>query len=161
MSFACALPVGVESCCEYAEVEVCSLGFEQCTDAINGSLPEGMRVLGIIKLEKNSDSIFGRIRGYRYNFILPAGYGEKAAKCIDHFLAVNEFFVHRDSNGKKAQRDIRPLVKDLGITGSELKVSLMLGEKGGVRPSEVLVAIVGLSPEQARSVAVRKTGILL
>ncbi len=161
VSFACALPVGVESCCEYAEVEVCSPGFEQCSDAINCSLPEGMRVLGMIRLEKNSDSMFGRIRGYRYNFILPDGYGEKAVKAIDHFLAANEFFVRRDLNGKKAQRDIRPLVKDLGITGSKLTASLMLGEKGGVRPSEVLVAIVGLSPEQARNVAVRKTDILL
>lgn len=158
ISFLFALPVGVESECECAEIEI----YGQCPPAeeINRSLPGGMEVLGIEKIG-NSGSISSSVSGFRYAFYLPdADMEDLARKRIDEFRKSSEFVIMRKSKQKEVRRDIRPLVFDLELEGRKLEASLAFGPEGGVKPSEVLTGILGISPEQAGSVLIRKIRIL-
>jgi radical SAM-linked protein len=158
ISFVFALPVGVESDCECAEIEI--NGKQPDAGEINRSLPEGMEILSIEKFEKSSESIGGSISGFRYSFFLDPETAGIAKKRIDEFQKSPEFILTRKSKQKETSRDIRPLVLDMDLRGRELEASLMLGVGGGVKPSEVLTGILGMEPEQAGSVLIRKTRIL-
>lgn len=159
ISFVLALPVGVESECECAEIEISGRGPD--TLEINKSLPEGMRVLAVERFEKHSETISGNISGFRYSFYLDPETAGMAKKKIDEFQKSSEFILTRKSKQKEIRRDIRPLVLDMALTGYNLEASLAIGAAGGVRPSEVLTGILGISPDQAGSVLIRKTRILL
>jgi len=155
ISFVFALPVGVESECECAEIEINGRAPDKAE--INKSLPEGMEIL---QIERFEHSISGGIFGFRYSFHLAPGMADMAKMRIDEFLSSPEFVIMRKSKQKEASRDIRPLVSDISLAGQTLEASLAFGPEGGVRPSEVLTGILGISPEQAESVLVRKTRIL-
>jgi len=158
ISFVFALPVGVESECECAEIEINGQGPD--SGEINKSLPEGMEILHIEKLERNSESISGNISGFRYSFYLDPETLNMAKKKIDEFQKSSEFILMRKSKQKEVSRDVRPLVLDMKLAGCKLEASLVIGAAGGVRPSEVLTGILGMNPEQAESALIRKTRIL-
>jgi radical SAM-linked protein len=155
ISFVFALPVGVESECECAEIEISG----QAPDAagINGSLPEGMEILSV---EGFASPISAGISGFRYSFRLAPEMAGPAKMKIEEFRKAPEFLITRKSKQKEAARDIRPLVQDISLAGHTLEASLAISAGGGVRPSEVLTGILGISPEQAESVLIRKTRIL-
>jgi len=159
ISFVFALPVGIESDCECAEIEI--NGQKPEAGEINKSLPEGMEILGVEKLAKNSESISGSISGFRYSFYLDTEMAGVAKKKIAEFQKSSDFILVRKSKQKEIRRDIRPLVLDIILTGQKLEASLTLGAQGGVKPSEILTGILGMSPEQAQSVLIRKNRILL
>ncbi len=158
ISFLFALPVGVESECECAEIEINGKG--PSPGVINKSLPEGMEILDIGKLEKSSESISGNISGFRYSFYLDPETAGMAKQKLDEFQKSSEFILVRKSKQKEVRRDIRPLVFDMSLVGHKLEASLAVGAEGGVRPSEVLTGILGIYPEQAEAVRIRKTRIL-
>ncbi len=155
ISFVFALPVGVESECECAEIEINGKAPREAE--INKSLPEGMEIL---RIERFEHSISGDIAGFRYSFLLAPDMADAAKTRIDEFLKAPQFVIVRKSKQKETVRDIRPLVFDISLAGQTLEASLAFGPEGGVKPSEVLTGILGIGNEQAEAVLVRKTRIL-
>lgn len=159
ISFVYALPVGVESDCECAEMELNGQGMSE-PGAINQALPRGMEITKVEKLDKGAVPISADICGFRYRFYLAPGQGEAVREKIELFMKAPEFIIRRQSKQKETSRDIRPLVADLFLDGQVLEASLLIGADGGVRPSEVLGSILALDPGQIGSVRVKKIAIL-
>jgi len=162
ISFAGALPVGVEALDEAADIRLENAVSDpgKVLDRINESLPAGIRVLEIIPAE-GRPSLHHLARRSRYAIFLPGGNsGAELKKKIDEFLAAGNFLISRNAKGKYVQKDIRPLIEEISLDGEEGRIdyTVAAGPAGGVRPSDVLTGIFGLSADAAARAKVIKTG---
>jgi radical SAM-linked protein len=153
ISFAGALPVGLESLDEAADIQLETVVADpgEVREKINEGLPEGIRVLEI-RPAGGRISLHDLARRTRYEIFLAGGRGSREMQeKMEKFLAADSFFLTRVSKGKSVQKDIRSRVEELSLDREEKKIecTLITDSAGGVRPSEVLSSIFGLSPDEA------------
>jgi radical SAM family uncharacterized protein/radical SAM-linked protein len=168
ISFACATPVGLESREEFVDIQIEDHGLtrEGMAEKINNGLPEGLKILDIREIYSPSDSLSRRIRGYVYESALPADPDHEGMSLIEgrmqSFLTLPEFVIQRRRKDGDTEKDVRPLVESLVFdrTDGKLVLALLSGEKGNVRPVEILVHVLGLDEAVAKSVRIVKTGTL-
>ncbi len=165
ISFASALPVGMESLAEYADLQVLDPEGEkrEIIDRINAALPSGLEIREAEEIPFQGASLSDMIKGYEYEMILPAGTGEPEETGIDQkirrFLESESFMIERETKGKTTGRDIRPLVDLLSYdrTNRKILLALRLREGGGVRPQEILMGVLGMTEKTAKRTRVKKT----
>jgi len=165
ISFAFASPVGIESCCEYADIQIKSppQDMERLVQNINSSLPSGLEILDIEEIPLEADSLSNIISGYHYEIYLP----EKLIgsdrldfeKKIKNFLDLETFTVMRNKKGKTIEKNIRPFVSTLSFdrTDYRIDISSRFGSDGGVSPWEILKNVIGLPDEMAKRAKIMKT----
>lgn len=160
ISFASALPVGLESRSEYADIQIEDPGPNkgERIERINTFLPAGLRIVEAEEIPFQGPSLSDMIKGYYYEISL-AGDQETGER-IRAFLASESFRITRESKGRSVVRDIRPLVDALTMDEGRRKVhvSVNLREGGGLRPLEILTRILGLDEERAKKTRIVKTG---
>jgi len=160
MSFAPALPVGVESLAEYADIQTEDPGrnSREVISGINAFLPLGMEVLEAQEISFQDPTLSDIINGYCYQMFLAGESGTEDLKIRD-FLASESFFITKNKRGKSFQRDIRPLVADLSYDRSKrlIRVTILLKEGGGVKPEEILTGILGLDAAAAKKTRMVRT----
>jgi radical SAM-linked protein len=165
ISFAGATSVGLESRGEFVDIRVLDPGAEPpaLMERINAGLPAGMAVTAMRELAPNDFSLAELVRGFVYEIALPEGTTETDLERFEadilRFVSLSSFPVHRETNGKKSVKEIRPLVTGLTLDRPSRRIMLCAtcGAEGTVRPTELLTALFGLSPEAARCVRIVKT----
>jgi len=165
ISFAGATAVGMESRCEFADIRIQDPHEELKTlvARINAGLPSGVAVTAMRGLPPHDFSLAELVKGFVYDIILPEGTREtdldRFEADILRFLNLESFTVHREANGKTAIKEIRPLVADLALDRPSRRIILSAhcGPEGTVRPTELLTALFGLSPEATHGVRIVKT----
>ncbi|MFB3926094.1 MAG: TIGR03960 family B12-binding radical SAM protein [Syntrophales bacterium] len=163
ISFAAASAVGMESRCEWADVQIRGAipDKKEAVEAINRHLPAGLEIIDIREVRPGS-SLSG-IRGFRYQITFPGWPAEipvaEMEERIHESLSRKSFIVSRQSKGKPVGKDVRPLIGSLTINRTEQKIEceLLLGRSGGVKPGEVLTQVLGLSEETAKTARIVKT----
>jgi len=157
ISFGPALPVGTQSLDEFFAVDlVMELEDPAATaEQLNRSLPEGLTVKGIIplsgKLTQNMAST--------YDIELPYMLDAAAEKSIEQFRSSASRVIEVTRKGRRKKLDLRPLVSDIEVRG-EQKVRLTLISRSGapgIKPSEVLAALLKLDQETTLKLRVLKT----
>jgi len=161
ISFPYALPVGIESLCEYADIQL--RGYrgapEQFVLRVNHCLPEGLELLGAELIYPNAVSLSNLIEGFDYQIHLPSA--PALAERITAFIDADTFKVSRDRKGVTTEKDIRPLVASLAFETKEsmLSVSTRFDPSGGVKPLEILTQVIGYNEESARGTRIIKTRV--
>jgi radical SAM family uncharacterized protein/radical SAM-linked protein len=160
MSFASALPVGVQSLAEYADIQVENPegDREEMIRRINSFLPLGMEILEAEEISFQDPSLFDIISGYRYEMFLAGESGEEDLKIRD-FLESESFVITKNKRGKSLQRDIRPLVAGLSYDRLNrlVRLTIRLREGGGVKPEEILTGVLGLDGTAAKKALIVRT----
>ena len=163
ISFAPALPVGIESICEYMDVELTRMvNIYDFKQELNALLPSGLEISDIREIPVNSPSLNSIIRFYayeiRFNDIDLVYLHER----LDS-LQAGELWMQRivERDGKKITREInvRPFIEDVRWTGDDI-LFLLLKTRGieCCRPSDVMSALFNISYDDSR-VNIRRIGL--
>ena len=82
------------------------------------------------------------------------------SECVERFQASPRIEISKVHKGKTKTRDLKIWVKDLGLTGSVLHMTLLAGPSGSVHPLDAARAVLGLDRDAAaRGMRVRKTSV--
>ena len=175
VSFGPALPVGVESRCEYLDLEL--VGVEDAAEVgqrLAVTLPPGLVIEEARLLDPRAPSISSAQRAVHYIAEFPGFWSEKAlAERVEAFRAVGQATVLRPTPpkgrernrgekiapGKAREIDLKDLVTHLALDGAgRVAFSLKADPSGSAKPAEVLAAIFG-DGSPPRGVKVLKEGV--
>jgi radical SAM family uncharacterized protein/radical SAM-linked protein len=153
ISFGPALPVGTESRDEYLLMELTEpLGDAAAMlELLKLQLPDGFEPLRLEAVVKEPETPMASC--YRVNLPL-----EATGTAVADFLQLAEFVVAIERKGKERRLDVRPLVEDLSILEDGAIQLVLVSESGkaGIKPLELLAAVLGLSEEETRLARVMK-----
>ncbi len=154
VTFSSALPVGTESLAEYLYVDLQAplADLAAVKEALNTFLPHGLSVFGI-ELTGKAAGDKGVASCYRITPSRPVAAAE-----LDRFFAGDAFPVELVRKGKMRAIDARPLVDELAVAadGSIHLVLKSASGQPGVKPLELLAALVGLGDEEMRTIRIVK-----
>jgi len=176
VSFGPALPVGVESRCEYLDLELVGVQDAAAIGARLGArLPDGIEVYEARAIDPRAPSISAAMRAVHYlaEFPEPWSDGDLRAR-VDAFLARPQAIVRRAAppkgqgrggekiaQSKAREIDLKALVTHLGLDGpGRVAFSLKADPSGSAKPAEVLGAVFG-DGAPPRGVKVLKEGVSL
>lgn len=145
ISYAGALAVGVTSSGEYLDVELkTEISPQEIKERLNRFLPAGIKIKEVVPVKKRQKSLTSLINLARYELTIFSGdFSEKEiAQAVKQILALDSFFITRQSKKRQRKIDIRPGIFDLWACSDQQKLSLFfdlaVGGENQVRPREVL-----------------------
>ena len=175
VSFGPALPVGVESLCEYLDLEL--VGTADPADVaarLGRELPEGLAIRDAERVDPRAPSVIEAQRAVHYRADLrPAGLDDdEIARRIEAFHEAEQSVVTRAAppkNRRVGRRkvaarpgreiDLKDLVTHLAAEGDgSVAFSLRADPSGSAKPAEVLAAIFG-DGDAPRGVKLLKEGV--
>lgn len=166
-----ALGLGISSTSEFADFELDqSIAEEEFRRRMNESLPSGMRVLDarIIPWHWKPLSAVIDVAKYTAQIVAPeeaypglAGFVEKS---ISSMMSEREFFVTRAKDTIEEKINIRPRIIGLSFSLTDecpsIKMLVTTGNRGSVRPEEVLDAIF-TGPFRPLGYSIERTGLFM
>ena len=144
LSMGPALPLGHESEAEYLDVDLIQrMDPEDFRQRVNASLPDGIELKRVWEVPKNAPSLNGSLREQSYEIELTGWESQDLHQQVDRLKRSRELPIIRRKPKKNKTIDIRPLIKDLTVSGpGRLHLVTRFGqETGGVKPTEVLEAL--------------------
>jgi radical SAM-linked protein len=151
ISFGPALAVGISSNDEYLDIElVHDLHPDQIKDAVNDSLPEGLRVLAIVRIQHHVKPLNAVINRAAYSVLLQSAPEDqsKIKYWLTQLLQLPEFIIPRHSKDGQKLVNIRPWLHNLTteVVDSEkaileLRFSGEIGSGGNLRPEDIVDSI--------------------
>lgn len=155
VSFACALPVGVESMQETVDIQLSeSQAVSSIKQRINRQLPSGIAVTSVeeILLSKKK----GQLK--ESYFLISLNGFELKEEDVDRFLNSDYFPIVKV--GKKGEHEInaRPLVKSMKLALPN-KISLDVKHTSGpqLRPDQIVKGVFSLKDSQVKGIKIIKT----
>ncbi len=146
ISFAQALSLGLPSFGEYIDIEIEEkMREEDFLNRINHVLPEGIRFLKTVYIDKSAPSLMSFISHGRYTieFKLNKPMSEIQSR-IKAFMLQDEIIDLKESKkGRIQEINIRPLIKEINIVAFEdnavkLDTVIATGSSGNLKPSTLL-----------------------
>ncbi|GAM10480.1 putative protein [Geobacter sp. OR-1] len=156
-SFATALSVGVESYCEYMDMDVYeSISAASVASDLNRVLPEGVRIVFAEEIPLNSPSLSVIIDAVRYRVTLWEHFDLDLAQQVTAFVALDSCKWVRQKRGKTTELDLRQELKELKmVDGTILEMVVSRG-----KPLEFASAITGLPLELLADCRIEKTEVI-
>ncbi len=174
-SFGPALPVGVESRCEYLDLEL--LGLHDPAEVarrLAGALPPGLELEEARAIRPDAPSVSAAQRAVHYLVEFPAPWTDEAlGERIRAFEDAGQAVVRRDAPPKARERkrgekiahakareiNLKDFVTHLALEGGRrVAFSLKADPSGSAKPAEVLAAIFG-EGSAPRGVRILKEGV--
>ncbi|NLO97029.1 MAG: DUF2344 domain-containing protein [Peptococcaceae bacterium] len=176
ISFGPPLAVGVEGEREYVDIDVQEVQgsnqeelLAEMVKKLQEQLPEGIKIKGAAVRPEGSKALMAVINLARYKVFLhgtPELEGREVAEACARWLARDEVIVTRWHKGKKSERNIRALVQSIEVLQEccinnriVLRMDIVTGNQGSVRPEELLASIAsleGLNIEQDKIEIIRE-----
>ncbi|HUU51320.1 MAG TPA: TIGR03960 family B12-binding radical SAM protein [Nitrospinota bacterium] len=149
ISFGMALPIGVESVCEYLDLEFSSyIEPEDFLSKLNQALPKGLEIVLAKNIPLKSHNMITEKVIYNINLKMNnvANYDsilEDYNQMITSFLSNKEIVIGREKNDSFKKISIRPLIIDMQAINMKknsinLELILKMRESDNVRPEEVV-----------------------
>lgn len=159
-----ALPVGIESQCEFFDMELVQhIPPDIIAAHVNQHLPSGITLLSVeeISLKKlfAPDTMISQ--KYRVRIPLPECGAAPFINAIDDALAAffkaEDFFVKTTKNGSTVSINIRPLVSNLSLKNNDT-MEITISKTSGALPRivDILGEILGLDDKQRKLLRVTK-----
>ncbi|HLB25268.1 MAG TPA: TIGR03936 family radical SAM-associated protein, partial [Nitrospirota bacterium] len=165
VSFGPALAVGVESEAEILDIELSyAIDLSTLVSGLNAALPPSVRIFEARVLKKTEPAAGVGLASFTYEAEpeVPAG-GFDPALAVKQFLARDTAVILRVSDKGEKEVDIRPMVKSLEAVNRDgrKRIVFTLGEHEGksAKPFELVQALLGLSPQDARAVRLKRVGM--
>ncbi|MCD6319291.1 MAG: DUF2344 domain-containing protein, partial [Candidatus Desulfofervidaceae bacterium] len=157
ISFAVALPVGIESLAETMDIEIYGdYDPRSLPGRLNPHLPQGLRVLLCEEVPLNASLPLPAAQRFVVDF---SALGLDAQK-IEDFQKRDSFIWQVLRNGKVRQVDLKKIVKRLMLKGDQkIDIVLLLAPQGSVKITEALSAILGLQKEEVNRLHILKVGV--
>lgn len=161
MAFASPLPVGISGEEELADIELENeVTADSIMEGLNRSLPDGLAVRRVRRVEGGGRSLMAQVQTsvYRLTGQLDAPLEpEELNQVIERLLARETISVTRRIKDKTRIVDVRPAIVALSGVCNGLVVDLSIAAAIGVRPQDVLTALVeeGLPADPAVFTPVR------
>jgi radical SAM family uncharacterized protein/radical SAM-linked protein len=158
VSFAVALPVGVESLAEIVDIQVRNVRDTSRTiKELNSELPSGIRVLSMEEISTNAPP--PRIRESYFHIKLNGSFTKGN---LDKFLRANTYPVIRQHGDAERTVDIRSQVKALSpLSRDEIELVVRHGRSPEMRPAEIVREILDLSDAQLEGMRILKARCVL
>lgn len=118
ISYGNALALGTESLGEYFDVELeDDLSIKEYLDKMNKTLPEGIKFLEAIEIDKQTPSLSSIIEYGEYSFTIEKNLDKSFVESkLNEFLSQNEIIItKKNKKGKMVENDIKPLIKSLEL----------------------------------------------
>ena len=128
----------------------------QLQEALNRHSIPGLKFKQIDILNDSVKKL--KAKSFCYEISVQSVPQEQVRVKLERFLASKSHFVQR--KGREQQIDIRPLVLDLRLEGSQLQMRLMASQETGVRPTEIL-ELLDLSTDSHRGAVMTRTTVQL
>ena len=149
ISFGLALPVGVESICEYVDIQIGDfVSPEKLLGSLNGTLPAGIKILEANLLTGGYGSILQDIGGVRFLVRIETESAERLREILGNYSSKDDIFIERKKKGKVKRINVAPLIGSLNVTLIDKKLVdvdillLRIGESM-VKPNEAIEGIIG------------------
>ncbi|MEE8449063.1 MAG: TIGR03960 family B12-binding radical SAM protein [Thermodesulfobacteriota bacterium] len=162
VSFAKALPVGVEGLDEWADVDLYQKMESQVfLSRINDHLPHGLKVVEAFTVLPSARSLASSVMGESYWVFVRGGDRDSWERKITSFWEAKTFPMYREREGKGKQVDLKEFVQQLRWVDRD-RLELALVKKNGlmVKPGEVLAEVLGLADQQSELIEVVKARTL-
>lgn len=165
-AFGPALPVGVESDCESLDIDlVATPPPEDVAAALNRQLPEGMTITAAEAIPMSGSSITSSIAAFRYRascrHLINGDGGAHFRHRIETFRHAADLPLVKHAKGRTRVVNARPFVLDIEwVEPSAIELTILHGERGTVKATELLAAVLGLDAPDARALPVRKIATL-
>ena len=157
ISFPDALPLGVESDAEIVDFELYRpWSAREVVETLNAQLPEGFRVLEAATLHWQTPAPSVSIKEVIYRVEVPVNPPADLAERLTAFLAAAEVPVMREKGNTSMELDLRRGVLALELDDDGLWLTVAKGS-----PVRLAAHLLGLSPEAARELRIRKTAVVL
>ncbi|TYO99108.1 radical SAM-linked protein/radical SAM family uncharacterized protein [Geothermobacter ehrlichii] len=155
IAFPDALPTGIASDAEIIDLELAHpLPADEVRSRLNAELPPGLAILQAAEVAWQTPSPSASIVSASYRVELPAETPADLAERCAAFLAAERVDAERQTKNGRKTIDIRKDVLDLQLQAGQLRLTLAKGS-----PLPVLGHLLGIGPERARDLSIRKTAV--
>ncbi|MFI5173719.1 MAG: TIGR03936 family radical SAM-associated protein [Terriglobia bacterium] len=173
VSFGPALSVGIEGTDELLDFEA-DVGLEETSflSVINSVLPDGVRFTRLKPIDLNAPAPSAIVKAARYQVELTVDRARRAdkpnpgfqgdlsyewvARQLEAFRAAESYVIQRKKKDRVVPTDLRSFVRKIEVKESSgrllLELEIEMGERGSVRPQEVLKPILNLSDENFHTI---------
>jgi radical SAM family uncharacterized protein/radical SAM-linked protein len=157
LSFAKALPVGIESMSEIVDVSVNNIkGFPVTIERINKELPSGIKVVFMEEILKKTPP---RIKESYFNIQIHGFFHKKDA---DRFLRLDTWLAIKRKKNDIRTVDIRSQIKELNLlSNNELEMVLRHRNGPEIKPAGIIKEVFSLSDNQIEGMKILKTKSIL
>jgi radical SAM family uncharacterized protein/radical SAM-linked protein len=160
LSFSPGLPVGIVSRDEYVDVDLREDRLpEDLAHALDGELPDGMRVIGAWRLAPGAPGIGSAVAGFRYRVDIPpaARASVPVGDRVAHFMATSAFPVARHGkNGETKLVDARPSTVLRALDDAAVEAIVLCTARGTVPVGALVAAVFELDASSTRRLAITK-----
>lgn len=172
ISFGMALPIGIESTCEYLDAELSSYrephGF---LSDVNKELPSGLRILSAKNIPLKSSNIFNITEKVIYSVILKMSSSKKDLtidgynRVIEVFLSNSKILIEKKRDSDTKRVDIKPLIESMRAIEKngmiDLELIIKVRESDNVRPDEIIKELSKSEKMDMNVLSIKKVGISL
>jgi radical SAM-linked protein len=160
ISFGRALPVGIESECEYCDVELNAPAEDSCLNKMKNSCPEGIEIRAVEELPVSAPSIDEGLAASVYKIEFGSIDEKLLEEAVSRFNSLKEFPFERRRRGKTANIDLKRYITGLVVRGDGV-IGLTLSEREPVvRILEAAQAVFGLTDNEIQKLRFRKIEII-
>ncbi|SKA94592.1 radical SAM-linked protein [Caloramator quimbayensis] len=145
ISVASPLSLGIESSCEYADIEFEGvLEEKEIVESLNSVLPEGIKIIDALHIKEKMKPSMSLVEGAKYIVILKCDEGVELVENTINLILKDETIekIKKTKSGEKLE-NIRPYIKDIVIkkyegNSYELELLLSCGSRGNLSPNTVV-----------------------
>jgi len=157
------LSVGVESIAENVDIELKEhMKPENVFQRLNSDMPHGIKILVVRELLAKNYPVSQVYQEATYLVFLEKSSAmsndrDTLEALISGLMEKDEVIIVQEREGKKRHINIRPLIKELSLFDEKtIQLTLGIGEKGSVKPHEVMAQLLGLSQDDSRLLSILK-----
>jgi len=159
-SFALALSLGFESCCEILDFNLNEdIPFDEIKDRLNAVMPEGMRIISVAEQKQKITAITEA----EYSFSLLSSDADRLYDDINALLALPEILMEKKTKKGIKTVDIKPSIKIMSCekSGDSVNMSIRLpaGTQTNFNPTLFTDALKNMSGVDFEVPIIRRTGI--
>ncbi len=138
MSFSPALSLGVESICEYVDIDIADeIGMEEFQKRLNHALPRGVEITHCEEVSKlGGMTVLSSHSQYEFHI---EHLDEKMNQALEKVLGSEEIVIEkRNKKGKMLAINVRDRIVDAFVKDGKIYATLLNSTNGAMKPSEFM-----------------------
>lgn len=142
VSFASALPVGMESDCECVEMALnAQIAPDEFLLKIARALPPGLEAKRAVRLRDDAPKLMAALSEAAYTAQIISGDLAAVKQAIEKIMESKEIIAVKKAKNSQKNVDIRPMIYDMKAEDAGLTLRLAAAQTGTLRPDMLMQAI--------------------